>query len=44
MARRRFDLIKVTPVQIYYFYTTLGADKYSVYKLWRRNGDVLSSN
>jgi len=43
-AYRRFDLIEVTPVQIYYFDTTLGADKYSVYQLWRRDGDVPSSN
>lgn len=43
-AHRRFDLIKVTPVQIYYFDTTLGADKYSVYQLWRRDGSAASSN
>jgi len=35
-AQRRFDLIRVTPKQIYYFDTTLGADQKSVYQLWKR--------
>ena len=35
-AHLRFDLIKVTPLEIYYFDTTLGADKLSVYQLWTR--------
>ncbi len=37
-AFRRFDIIKVTPQQIYYFDTTLGADSYSPYQLWLRDG------
>jgi len=36
-AHLRFDLIRIKPTQIYYFDTTLGADKYSVYQLWRRD-------
>lgn len=36
-ARLRFDLIRVTPVEIYYFDTTLGADKLSVYQRWTRD-------
>ncbi len=35
-AVRRFDLIRVTPEQIYYFDTTLGKDNYSPYQLWKR--------
>jgi len=35
-AHLRFDLIRVTPTEIYYFDTTLGADKLSVYQLWHR--------
>jgi len=38
-AFRRFDIIKVTPRQIYYFDTTLGADGYSPYQLWLREGN-----
>ena len=37
-AFRRFDLIKVTPQQIYYFDTTLGAEEFSPYQLWLRDG------
>jgi uncharacterized pyridoxamine 5'-phosphate oxidase family protein len=37
-AVRRFDLIRVTPQQIYYFNTNLGAAKKSVYQLWQRDG------
>ncbi len=37
-AVRRFDIIKVTPKQIYYFDTTLGKDSYSPYQLWLRDG------
>lgn len=36
-AHLRFDLIKITPTQIYYFDTTLGQDNYSVYQLWVRS-------
>ncbi|MEO8164179.1 MAG: pyridoxamine 5'-phosphate oxidase family protein [Betaproteobacteria bacterium] len=36
-AHRRFDLIRVTPNQIYYFDTTLAEDKKSVYQLWKRS-------
>ncbi len=36
-AIRRFDLIRVTPEQIYYFDTTLGKDDYSPYQLWKRD-------
>lgn len=36
-AHLRFDLIRVTPLEIYYFDTTLGADKLSVYQLWKRD-------
>lgn len=36
-AHLRFDLIRVTPSQIYYFDTTLGADGLSVYQLWTRD-------
>lgn len=32
----RFDLIRVTPEQIIYFDTTLSADSYSPYQLWKR--------
>lgn len=39
-AVRRFDLIKVTPQQIYYFDTALGSDEYSVYQVWDRDKDV----
>jgi uncharacterized pyridoxamine 5'-phosphate oxidase family protein len=39
-AVRRFDLIRVTPRQIYYFNTNLGADKKSVYQLWKRDGSA----
>ena len=42
-ARRRFDLIRVTPLQIIYFDTTLSADKYSVYQLWEADTSVASS-
>ncbi len=35
-AFRRFDIIKVTPKQIFYFDTTLGANKFSPYQIWRR--------
>lgn len=34
-ALRRFDLIRITPEQIYYFDTTLG-EGYAVYQLWKR--------
>lgn len=36
-AHLRFDLIRVTPSEIYYFDTTLGADNLSVYQLWQRD-------
>lgn len=36
-AHLRFDLIRITPTQIYYFDTTLGVDGDSVYQLWKRN-------
>lgn len=39
-AFRRFDIVKVTPKQIYYFDTTLGADNYSPYQLWLRDDDA----
>lgn len=42
-ARRRFDLIKVTPLQIIYFDTTLSAEKYSVYQLWKADTPLASS-
>jgi len=35
-ALRRFDLIRVTPKQIYYFDTTLGAEHKGIYQLWKR--------
>lgn len=35
-ARRRFDLIRITPMQVYYFDTTLGETQKSVYQLWKR--------
>ena len=35
-AQRRFDIIRVTPEQIIYFDTTLSADEYSPYQLWKR--------
>lgn len=35
-AHRRFDLIRVTPMQIYYFDTTLSGEKESAYQLWKR--------
>jgi nitroimidazol reductase NimA-like FMN-containing flavoprotein (pyridoxamine 5'-phosphate oxidase superfamily) len=35
-AVRRFDLIRVTPKQIYYFDTELSADSYSPYQVWNR--------
>ncbi|MEZ5564351.1 MAG: pyridoxamine 5'-phosphate oxidase family protein [Gammaproteobacteria bacterium] len=36
-AHRRFDLIRVTPMQIFYFDTTLADDQKSVYQLWERS-------
>lgn len=36
-AHLRFDLIRVTPLEIYYFDTTLGDDDMSVYQLWKRD-------
>ena len=36
-AHLRFDLIRVKPLEIYYFDTTLGADGLSVYQLWTRD-------
>ncbi|MDP2326000.1 MAG: pyridoxamine 5'-phosphate oxidase family protein [Gammaproteobacteria bacterium] len=39
----RFDLIRITPEQIYYFDTTLD-DNYSVYQLWKRGGTGVISN
>jgi len=35
-ACRRFDLIKITPLQIFYFDTNLSKEKYAVYQLWKR--------
>ncbi len=35
-AHRRFDLIRVTPEQIYYFDTNLPDDQKGVYQLWKR--------
>lgn len=35
-AQRRFDLMRITPTQIYYFDTTLGGAEKSVYQLWKR--------
>jgi hypothetical protein len=35
-AARRFDLIKITPKQIYYFDTTLPESQKSQYQLWKR--------
>lgn len=43
-AVRRFDLIKVTPRQIWYFDTTLGADRYSPYQRWTRDGGGMAAN
>lgn len=37
-AVRRFDIIRVTPEQIVYFDTTLGAADLSPYQFWFRNG------
>ncbi len=36
-AHLRFDLIRVKPTEIYYFDTTLGGDKLSVYQRWQRD-------
>lgn len=36
-ARLRFDLIRITPTEIYYFDTTLGADDLSIYQRWQRD-------
>ncbi len=36
-AHLRFDLIRITPTQIYYFDTELGAGEDSVYQLWKRD-------
>ena len=35
-AVRRFDLVRVTPKQIYYFDTELSADNFSPYQVWNR--------
>lgn len=35
-AVRRFDLIRITPKQIYYFDTELSADNLSPYQVWNR--------
>jgi Pyridoxamine 5'-phosphate oxidase len=35
-ALRRFDLIRVKPLQIFYFDTTLGAEQKGIYQLWKR--------
>lgn len=39
-AVRRFDIIRVTPQQIVYFDTTLGARDYSPYQFWTRDASV----
>jgi nitroimidazol reductase NimA-like FMN-containing flavoprotein (pyridoxamine 5'-phosphate oxidase superfamily) len=36
-AVRRFDLIRITPKQIYYFDTELSADNLSPYQVWNRD-------
>lgn len=36
-ARLRFDLIRVTPTEIYYFDTALGAEDMSIYQRWQRD-------
>lgn len=35
-AERRFDLMRITPTQIWYFDTTLSGEKKSPYQLWKR--------
>jgi uncharacterized pyridoxamine 5'-phosphate oxidase family protein len=35
-AVRRFDLVRVTPKQIYYFDTTLGAEQKGIYQFWKK--------
>jgi len=35
-AERRFDLMRITPTQIWYFDTTLSAEQKSPYQIWKR--------